>query len=127
MVVDVVTPLGPGVGHSLRDVDNLPAEAAPEARVAMATEPPLLQLLLDLLGIRHGVVLLKMLLKDFTSVTYFVFTYSALPCLQVEVLATLVSLPVIFAAEPFVTFLKGTAVGLFMSLHVFPLDRLALA
>lgn len=71
VVVDVVEALRPRVGALLRDLDDLDAEAAPEARLVGAPHAALLEGLFDPLTVLHLVLLLEVGAEGLAAVTDF--------------------------------------------------------
>ena len=133
VVVDVVEALRVRGPARARGLDGLLAEAAPEARLEVAPHAAVGQLLLEhrrlvdavarsevglerLEAVAHPAALL--LLRCDRAVGRHLLAAS--PDLELDVLAALVALPVILAAELLVAPDEGAGVGLFVSLLVFP-------
>lgn len=130
MIVDVIVPR---VEHALRaldlrrQLDNVPAEAAPEPRLSEPADAALVQLVVQPEGVADAVLRGEVRPKGLPAVAHLVADaagqrrfepFVALPDLVLEVLAVLVPLPVVLAAEALRAL--GAAVGLLVALDVFP-------
>lgn len=123
----MITTLRPPVTTSGLDLDELRAESTPEARAAVAAYSALFKLFFDKFLVCHGMVPGEVVPEALLAVADFLtVSFVAVPGLQLVMLAALVPLPVILATKGFVTGAECTAVGLFMSLHVFSAIALVL-
>lgn len=129
MVADVIEAGGPGAETFLPDVDDLLAEAAPEALLARAADAALVKLVVYHGTIRDAVVA-QMRPETLAPVADLAAEHTARglgsliapPHLQLEVLAVLVALPVILAAERLPAAIRGAVERLSVAFHVFPAE-----
>jgi hypothetical protein len=131
VVIDVVEALCPGVYSPLLQLNQLVAEATPEAWLAVAPNSTTIELRIDEFLIGHLMRLGQVLLESLSAVANlgawspFESLLIASPGFQVKVLRILVTLPVVLAAKGLVARQEGAAVRPLVTLHVFP-DPLAL-
>lgn len=123
--VDMIEPLVPRLQALLFQRDDHLAESAPELRLAVPSDAILADESVDVLPVLDLVVLAEMLdvhllpVEQARTLQACGVSLRTAPALEVEVLGILVSLPVRLAAEGLVAFGKRTAVGPFMTLHMF--------
>jgi hypothetical protein len=127
VTIDVVEALCPGArAPVILDLDNLDAEAAPKAGLAAAAEPASFNLVVELLVIFDLVVLLKVTSDDLAAVAdlaarVIVVVERLLIApedFNLEVLAVLVSLPIVLGSKLLTTPWEGAAVRPLVPLHV---------
>lgn len=126
--VDVIEALVPGLQAPLRQWEDLPAEPAPELALAVAADAVLCQKVPNSrIGFFQSVIVSEMSDEQLLAVVQ-ARAFSACillagqrtaPALQEEMLPVLVALPVGFAAEGFVAFVKGAAEGFLVPRFVF--------
>lgn len=126
VVFDVVASLGPSVVASvaLASLNNGPAEAAPEASVGVSAETTGIHHSLSLVSVGEPVDELEVGLEAFPAEAEGAAAGLATqPRVAGPMLAALVALPVVFAAESLAAAGKGASVGFLVPLHVFPARR----
>ena len=109
-VVDVVEALVPCLKPTCRELDNVLAEAAPEAVLPVASDPPLTELFPDVLLVWNTVVATQMRLEGIAAEEDLGAgadlarreSLVAAPSLELVVLRVFVALPVVLATEGFV-------------------------
>lgn len=128
MGLDVVEPLRPSECPVVLEVDGPDAETAPVAGLAVPTDPAAGQQLLGLSGVQDLVLFLQMALERLPGVAdapawpmgVALCELLAPPELALEVLAVLVSFPVVLAPKSLAALRKRARIRLFVSLQMLP-------
>jgi hypothetical protein len=129
VIIDVVKPLAVRRAALARRFDRLLAETAPEARLKVAAHAAVGKFLVEDGVVAEVVVPLEVGFEGLSTVADFAAFWllravghllGASPDFELEVLAVLVSLPVVLAAELLVALGKGASVGLRVPFLVLP-------
>jgi hypothetical protein len=132
VIIDVVKPFAVRRAALASRFDRLLAETAPEARLKVAAHAAVGKFLVEDGVVAEVVVPLEMRFEGLSAVADLAAFWllravghllGASPDFELEVLAVLVPLPVVLAAELLVTFGKGAGVGFRMPFLVFPSAR----
>ena len=118
----MIAPLRPRVDHFPCDFDKFIAEPAPEAWIAVPTQSAFFQLVLDLLTICEPVMVEEMRPEQLSTRQHLAASlHVAVPGFELEMLATLMSFPIILATKVLVAFPVSAAVGFLMPFHMLPI------
>lgn len=133
MVVNVVEAFCPSLQPLLPNLNNVPAEPAPETNVTAATDPAAIQFVVDHSWIGYVMVSRQVKLELFAPVARLTTELLRIglallvtfPQLKLMVLTILVSLPVILAAKTLSAPSKGAPIRLLMALLMLPAARIS--